>query len=476
MKPVYHKITAQDIDYFSSIVGSGYVFTDTVTLQDYGHDWTEDFLFPPEVVLKPATVQEISAIMAYCHQAYIPVTPIGGRTGLSGGMLSVYGGVGLSLERMNRILDIDTRNMQVTVQPGVITQVLQEAVSGHNLMYPPDPSSRGSCFIGGNIAENAGGIHAVKYGITREYVLALEAVLPDGKIIRTGAKVLKNSTGYNLTQLLIGSEGTLGVVTEIVLKLLPAPKYDRVLLIPFEKAADACDAVAAIFNAGILPSALEFIEKDAIDFGQAFLGIQTYRTDNLEALLLVEVDGNDTDKLWEEIQEILTVLEFFNIGEILFAESADQKEELWRLRRSLGEAVKGNTIYKEVDTVVPRGTLAQLLAEVKKICLAYGLFSVCYGHAGDGNLHVNIIKQGVTEEQWKIEVPKAIREIFKCVQQLGGTLSGEHGVGYVLPQYLDIVFSPAELALMHGIKQVFDPHMILNPGKIFKVPTDTPVR
>ncbi|MCS6904972.1 MAG: FAD-linked oxidase C-terminal domain-containing protein [Bacteroidia bacterium] len=463
----YKKITIEDIAYFEQVVGKENVFCDSFTIAEYAHDWTEDFYFPAEVILKPKSTCAISQILSYCNHHIIPVTPIGGRTGLSGGMLPLFGGVGLSLEKMNRILEIDTQNLQATVEPGVITQVLQEAVLEHGLMYPPDPSSRGSCFIGGNVAENAGGIHAVKYGITREYILGLEAVLPSGEIIQTGAKVLKNSTGYNLTQLLIGSEGTLAIITKIIVKLLPAPKYNILLSVPFSSAQEAIAAVGTIFQVGIIPSAIEFIEKDAIDFGQEYLGIFTYDTEHIGALLLIELDGNYLEEIWKEAEKLFQTLEKFTLQEIRVAESQNQKEELWKLRRCLGEAVRRNGIYKEVDTVVPRARLPELLAKVKGICRTYGLQSVCYGHAGDGNLHVNIIKSGISDEYWKREVPKAVREIFLEVKRLEGMLSGEHGVGCVLPPFLDIVFSQAEIALMQGIKKVFDPKGILNPGKIF---------
>jgi glycolate oxidase len=466
-KSKFKKITSEDLEAFTQIVAKENIFYDTETLKAYSHDWTEDFEFPPEVVLKPTSTNAVSEILAYCNAYSIPVTPIGGRTGLSGGMLPILGGVALSLEKMNRILEIDTQNLQATVEPGVITQVLQEAVLAHGLMYPPDPSSRGSCFIGGNVAENAGGIHAVKYGVTREYILGLEAVLPNGEIIKTGAKVLKNSTGYNLTQLLVGSEGTLAVITQIIVKLLPAPAVNVVFSASFSDADSAIAAVSAIFRAGIIPSALEFIEKDAIDFGQAFLGGFMYNTENIGAVLLLELDGNYPELIWKESEKLTQTLEEFGVQEIKVAESQGQKDELWKLRRCLGEAVKGNTIYKEVDTVVPRAALPRLLQKVKEISRAYKLHSVCYGHAGDGNLHVNIIKTGVTDEYWKLEAPKAIREIFVEVKKLGGTLSGEHGIGYVLPPFLDIVFSPVELNLMRSIKDAFDPKGILNPGKIF---------
>lgn len=449
-----------------AITGPQYVFTDDETRAHYGHDETEDFSFPPTVVVKPGSAQEISAIMKMANEYKIPVVPIGARTGLSGGALSIYGGIGLSMERFTK-LEIDEKNLQAIAEPSVITQVLREAAFEKGLFYPPDPSSQGSCSIGGNIAENSGGARAVKYGVTKDYVLNLEVVLPNGDIIWTGANTLKNSTGYNLTQLMVGSEGTLGIITKIVLKLIPKTSHNVLMLIPFFKAGQACEAVAEIFRAGIVPSALEFMERDAIDWGLKYL--DTVSLDikpEVQAHLLVEVDGNYPDVLFAEAEKIMGVVEQFEIDEILFADTEDQKNALWKLRRTVAEAVKSNSIYKEEDTVVPRYELPTLLEGIKRIGNKYGFHSVCYGHAGDGNLHVNIIKGSMTDENWLVEVPKGIREIFELTVSLKGTLSGEHGIGYVQKNYMDIAFPAANLQLMKGIKQLFDPNNILNPGKI----------
>ena len=438
------------------------------TLVEYGHDETEDLSYPPAIVLKPTSVTEISEIMRYCHAEKIPVTPAGARTGLSGGSLPIHGGVLLSMEKFNKILKIDEKNHQVITEPGVITQVLQDAVKEKGLFYPPDPASKGSCFIGGNVSENSGGPKAVKYGVTKDYVLNLEVVLPTGEIIWTGANVLKNATGYNLTQLIIGSEGTLAVITKIVLRLIPHPTHDLLMLVPFLDAEKACEAVAAIFRAGITPSGLEFMERDALTWTQKFTGDQTIEVkENHAAHLLIEVDGFNMDLLMTECEKIMTVLETFETDEILFAESDSQKNSLWSMRRKVGEAVKSQSIYKEEDTVVPRYELPRLLHYVKKIGKKYGLHSVCYGHAGDGNLHVNIIKGDLSDEQWEIDLPLAIRELFTEVVKLGGTLSGEHGIGLVQQPYMDIAFPEVSLNLMRSIKSVFDPNGILNPGKIF---------
>jgi glycolate oxidase len=451
-----------------NILGEAYVFTDQETRNHYGHDETEDYVFPPHVVVKPANALEIAEVLKIANLYKIPTTPLGARTGLSGGALSIYQGIGLSLERLNKILEIDEQNLQVTVEPAVITQVLRETVAEKGLFYPPDPSSQGSCWIGGNVAENAGGARAVKYGVTKDYVLNLEVVLPNGEIIWTGANTLKNSTGYNLTQLMVGSEGTLGVITKIVMKLLPKVSHNVLMLVPFYKASQACEAVSAIFRAGIIPSALEFMERDAIDWTLRYVeGISVTIKAEHQAHLLIEVDGNYPEILMQEAEKIMNVLEQFEIDEVLFADSEDQKNALWKMRRSVAEAVKSNSIYKEEDTVVPRYHLPELLNGIKKIGAKYGFKSVCYGHAGDGNLHVNIIKGDMTDDNWKTEVPKGIREIFELTVALKGTLSGEHGIGFVQKNFMNIAFSKTHLELMERIKYIFDPNNILNPGKIF---------
>src|SRR5690554_5449323 len=456
------------LDELQKIVTRPFVFTDQDTLLDYSHDQTEDLSFPPQVVVKPQSAQETSEILKLANQHKIPVTPIGARTGLSGGALSVFGGIGLSLERLNQIIEIDEKNLQVTVEPAVITQVLQETVSEKGLFYPVDPSSRGSCFIGGNVAENSGGARAVKYGVTKDYVLNLEVVLPTGEIIWTGANTLKNSTGYNLTQLLVGSEGTLGIITKIVLKLIPAVQHNVLLLVPFFKMEEAAMAVSAIFRAGIVPSALEFMERDAIDWTMKFTEVPDLNLKpEIEAHLLIEVDGNYPDILMNEAEKILSVVEHYEIDEVLFADTMEQKNALWKLRRNVAEAVKQNTVYKEEDTVVPRYELPKLLTGIKEIGAKYGFKSICYGHAGDGNLHVNIVKLDMPDELWKSEVPKGVKEIFKLTKSLNGTISGEHGIGLVQKEFMSVVFSEVELNLMYQIKKIFDPKNIMNPGKIF---------
>ena len=449
-------LTSRHIEDFKKILGEKYVLIDEETLHNYSHDETEDLHFPPDVVLKPRTAEEISAILRICDQNKIPVTPRGAGTGLSGGALPHLGGVLLSTERMNSILHIDHENLQVTTEPGVITEVLQLELKEKGLFYPPDPSSRGSCFIGGNISENSGGPKAVKYGVVKDYVLNLQIVLPTGEIIWTGANVLKNATGYNLTQLIVGSEGTLGIVTKIVLKLLPFPKHDLLMLVPFRSAENACSAVGAIFRAGYVPSAMEFMERDALDFAARYIESNAVIVeDDVQAHLLIEVDGNNMDVLMQDMEGIAAIVAGFDCGEILFADNEQQKAELWKMRRRIGEAVKAHSIYKEED----KG--------VKDIGKKHGFHSVCYGHAGDGNLHVNIIRGNLTEEQWNGSLKEGIIEIFELVKRLGGTISGEHGIGLVQKEYMNIIFDETQMRLMKEIKKIFDPNNILNAGKIF---------
>jgi glycolate oxidase len=464
----YKKITAQDLQFFNSVSGVKAVHTDKDNLDRCSGDETEDLCYLPEVVLEPETVDAVSAIMKYCNEQLIPVTPRGAGTGLSGGALPVLGGVVLDMKRFNKILNLDKRNLQVTVEPGMITQELQDAVKAEGLFYPPDPASKGSCFIGGNVSENSGGPRAVKYGVVKDYVLNIEMVLPSGEVIWTGANVLKNATGYNLTQLVVGSEGTLGVITKIVLRLIPAVKHDLLMLVPFRKATQACEAVNAIFMAGYTPSALEFMERDALEWSMRYTkatGIAL--PDDIAAHLLIEVDGNSMDELYKDMEAILGIVQQFDIDEVLFADSHEQKQMLWTLRRKVGEAVKSNSIYKEEDTVVPRAELPELLNLVKAIGKEYGFQSVCYGHAGDGNLHVNIVKGSMSDEDWNVKLTEGIRKLFKEVVRMGGTISGEHGIGLVQKGYMDIAFNNTQLQIMKSIKQVFDPKGILNPGKIF---------
>lgn len=463
---MYNKINDEVRNKLTEIVGKEYIFSDDYNLDIYSKDYTEDFRFKPEVIVKPRTAQEISQIIKLANEFSIPVYPRGGGTGLSGGALAIFGGICLSMENFKKIIEIDDVNFQAVVEPGVITQIFQDECEKKDMYYPPDPASRGSCTLGGNLAECAGGPRAVKYGVTKDYILGIEFVSPTGEILNAGARVIKNVTGYNLTQLIVGSEGTLGVITKIIFKLIPKPKHKKVLLAAFDSMQLCTASVAEIFRAGITPSALEFMEKSAIQAAERQLH-KVFPNNEAEAQLLIEVDGNYEDQLNSDIETIADVLERFNVIDIVLAEDAQKMNELWALRRCIGEAVKSISAYKEEDTVVPRSKIPELVSGVKEICGRYGITSICYGHAGDGNVHVNILKDKLDSKAWDENIEPAIKEIFELTVGLGGTISGEHGIGYSQKNYLSIALKKNEIDLMKKIKDTMDPKGILNPGKIF---------
>jgi glycolate oxidase len=464
------------IENLEKIIGKEIIFTDPEILSNYASDYTEDISCLPHVVIKPNTTSDISKVLSFCNKHKVPVTPRGAGTGLSGGSIPIKGGVSLSMEKFDKILDIDEENFQATVESGVINDHFQTAVKEKGLFYPPDPASKGSCFLGGNIAHSSGGPKALKYGTTKDYVLNLEVVLPNGEIIWTGSDTLKNSTGYNFTQLFLGSEGTLGIVTKIVFKLLPLPKHDLLMLAKFNSIDDACKTVPQIFTQGVQPSALELMERNAIEFvhkhgseSQKSITQDMLSKDSTEAFLLIEVNGNEMDNLFNDCEKINEVLELNNTTEVQFADSSDQKERIWQIRRNIGEMVKLHSIFKEEDTVVKRANLPKLMAGVKSIGEDYNFESVCYGHAGDGNLHINIIKGSMSDEQWNGKhLEEGIRKIFRLCKELGGTISGEHGIGLVQKKYMNEVLTDTHIDLMKGIKHTFDPNGILNPDKIWE--------
>ena len=462
------QITTELLEQIKSIVGAEYVFTDEESFEKYGRDETEKLHYSPAVVVKPRKTEEIAALMQLANKHLIPVTPRGAGTGLTGGALPHLGGLVIAMERFNQILEIDERNLQVTTEPGVITEVLQNAVKEKGLFYPPDPASKGSCFIGGNISENSGGPKAVKYGVVKDYVLNLEIVLPTGEIIWTGSNVLKNATGYNLTQLIVGSEGTLGIVTKIVLRLIPHPKFDLLMLAPFDSLEKASEAVSAIFRAGITPSAMELMEIESIKLASKLCESTAITiTDNLAAHLIIEVDGNDKDVLMKDMEAIAEVLINFEVGELYFADDAQQKTELWKIRRKANEASVAAGYTIEEDTVVPRAELPKLIKGVKALAAENGFKVVSYGHAGDGNLHIRI-NHPLYKKSYENEVIQGILfKIFQLVKSLGGTISGEHGIGLIQKSFMPVIFDPITMELMKGIKKVFDPNHILNAGKIF---------
>lgn len=462
---MFGRITPEVLEQLRAALGADSVITAEDELRPFASDYTEDLVFMPEVVVLPRTTEQVVAMVRIAAEHRIPVTPRAGGTGLSGGALPVHGGILFSCHRMNQILEIDRENLIGVVEPGVITQVFQEEVEKVGLYYPPDPASRGSCTLGGNVAENAGGPHAVKYGVTKDYVMGVEAVLADGTVIEAGGKLYKDVSGYNLTQLLVGSEGTLAIITKIYLKLIPYPAHRKVLLASFSSLDDAARAVVAVFAKGVQPSACELMERDAVSCAVKQLQ-KEWPNASAAAHLLLEADGHSEQRVDDEAMLMGEACLEVGAEDVLVAEDERRMREIWALRRSIGEAVKSINIYKEEDTVVPRNQIPALIAGVKEIAAQHGLMTVCYGHAGDGNIHCNIIKN-VDDEKWTKELPVAIRQIFELTKLLGGQVSGEHGVGYVQREYLPITQGAAEIALMKRIKDQFDPAGIMNPGKIF---------
>lgn len=463
---MYQPVSDLHLDYLRKIVGDQFVLTDPEFLELASCDETEDLCYPPEAVVRPGTAEEVSRILRFASAERIAVTPRGGGTGLSGGALAVHGGIVLYMDRFSEIEEIDKENLFAVVGAGMITELLQNAVEAEGLFFPPDPASRGTCFIGGNIAENSGGPRAVKYGVTKDWVYGLEVVLPTGDIIRPGGKLLKNVSGYNLAQLFVGSEGTLGVITKAILRLIPKPKFSAVLLAAYDDPHKACRTVPALFHSGINPSACEFMEKDAMVMAVEHLEKSIPNSD-APAQLMIELDGNDPDRLSEEIIRAGTVCDEGEAIDVIVAESGARVEEIWDVRRAIGEAVKSHSVYKEEDTVVPRAKLPDLYVGVKEISERTGVRSVCYGHAGDGNLHVNLLKDKLSDEEWETKLPSTITEIFRYCVKLGGTISGEHGIGWSQKPYLPLAISEEEFRLMRSIKRTLDPSCILNPGKVF---------
>lgn len=461
----FNKVTPDVVQKLIDAIGADNVITDEETLKPFASDYTEDLVFMPEVAVLPRSVAHVQALMRIASEHLIPVTPRAGGTGLSGGALPVLGGILLSCHRMNQILEIDRENLIGVVEPGVVTQTFQEEVEKVGLFYPPDPASRGSCTLGGNVAENAGGPRAVKYGVTKDYIMGVEAVLPSGEIIVTGGKLYKDVTGYNLTQLLVGSEGTLAIITKIFIKLIPWPAHRKVLLAHFGTVDDAAKAVVAVFSKGVAPSACELVGKDAVACAVKQLG-KDWPSADAEAHLLLEADGHSEERVEEEAMLIGEACVEAGAIDVVLAQDPPQMRELWSLRRCIGEAVKSINIYKEEDTVVPRNKIPDLMRGVKEISDRYGILTIAYGHAGDGNIHCNIIKT-VDDETWENVLPKAIAEIFELTRELGGQVSGEHGIGYVQREFMPITRGSIEIGLMKKIKEQFDPAGILNPMKIF---------
>ena len=470
----YNPVTPAIVAELKAIVGERFVvFGDAEALEPFSHDETPDpyYAHPADALVRPETAEEIAAIMKLANRERIPVTPRGAGSGLSGGAVPVCGGIVLLVDRMNRILDVDAENMMVVVEPGVVTNEINDVLRDLGLFYAGYPMSLETCYIGGNVAENAGGGKAVKYGVTGRYVTGLEVVTPTGEIVQLGGKRVKDVTGYDLIGLLVGSEGTLGIFTKITLKLTPLPKASVDLLCLFKSAEDAIAAVPKIMTGGgVIPTAIEFMDRTSVQAACDYLN-ESMPYQDAGAMLLITVDGADEEQVVREYEVIGEMC--FEVGatEVYVADNYTTSERIWKIRRNIGETF--NIISQRQcneDLVVPIASIPKMVAALETLSAKYKVQIPCFGHAGDGNLHARVVSDPEwTDEYWREISPKILTEIYNLAASLGGTISGEHGIGHKRKPYVPLVLSEAALELMRGIKRAWDPNNVLNPGKMFDV-------
>jgi glycolate oxidase len=468
----YGKVTAEIADELKKIVGEKYViYNDREKLEPYSHDEIPgtEYRNMPEVLVRPRTAKEISEIMKLANREKIPVTPRGAGSGLSGGAVPVFGGIVLLVDRMNEILEMDRDNLMITVEPGVISNDINEYLKEFGLFYAGYPMSLETCFIGGNVAENAGGGKAVKYGVTSRYVLGLEVVTPAGEIIQLGGKLIKDVTGYNVLQLMIGSEGTLGIFTKIILKLLPLPRFQVDLLALFRTSEEAIRTVPKIMTeGGIIPTSIEFMDRLAVKGACDYLN-ETLPYENAGAMLLISVDGSDRSLLEQEYESIGEFCEKEGAIEVYVADNPTTSERIWKIRRNIAEAYNIFSMRQSGEDIsVPPAQIPEMIAQFAEISEKFGIIIPCFGHAGDGNLHARIVANPEwSDKYWKKTLPEILKELYAVTKKLGGTLSGEHGIGCKRRKYIGHILSEEYINLMRSIKTAFDPNYILNPGKIF---------
>jgi glycolate oxidase len=466
------KLTAMDcivkapLDLFQKALrdelGDRKLLADPDRLEDYSKDESDSGRFPPDLVCFAESARDVQSVFRLCSEFRVPVTPCAARTGKSGGSLPVHGGVALSTERMNALKEISVEDLVVVCGPGLITADLMKAVEERGLFYPPDPNSLDMCTIGGNVAENAGGPRALKYGVTRDYVLGLEVVVPTGEILKLGHRTIKGVAGYDLTGLFVGSEGTLGVVTEVILQLLPRPREIVTALVTFGALESAAGAVSAVLAAGILPRTLELLDEMAI---RAVDGKAFRFPEGARAAVIVEVDGDAPDPLLEEMARVAEICEPFGVRETLIAQNEAQRRELWAARRQVSTALRELKPLKvSEDIAVPRSKIPAMVRIIHALGQEHGVMVACYGHAGDGNLHANFLYETQDERE---RVDRAVREMLQQAVALGGTITGEHGVGLAKIEFLPLEQPPELIDLQKRLKRLFDPLGILNPGKMF---------
>lgn len=453
-------------DIFDIIKDDSRVFFGENIIEEYSHDELGGTYSRPDAVVKAISAEEISAICKYAYEHDIPITARGSGTGLVGACVPVCNGIIIDTTLMNHFLELDEENLTLTVEPGVLLMEIGKYVEEHDLFYPPDPGEK-TATIGGNISTNAGGMRAVKYGVTRDYVRELEVVLPDGRIVTFGGKIVKNSSGYDLKDLIIGSEGTLGIITKATLKLLPLPKKTISLLIPFPDLSTAIKTVPAIIKAKCIPTAIEFMQKEVISDAESYLGSK-FPDSSADAYLLLKFDGQSTQEIEGYYDGAAQICLERGAKDIFISDTAERDETIWKARGAFLEAIKNSTTdMDEVDVVVPRSNVSEMVEFAHKLQEKVGARIKCFGHAGDGNLHIYVLKDDLTEEQWKEKLNEAMDHMYAKAKELQGEVSGEHGIGYAKKEYLHRSLDPVSIELMRGIKKVFDPKNLLNPGKIF---------
>ncbi len=464
---MYRQVNEDIVQELAEIVGSENVLWQTDRLEPYSHDETVGLRAEPEAAVRVTSAQQVAAILRLANRERIPIVPRGAGYGLSGGAVATQGGIVLTLEKMNRILEIDKENLMVTVEPGVITGDLHRAVEAEGLFYPPDPASLDSCSIGGNIAEGAGGPRAVKYGTTKDFVCGLEAVLPSGELVQIGGKLVKNVTGYNLAQLLVGSEGTLAIVTKIILRLVPLPPHRVDLLVPFDDFQITADVVSTFLAHRIVPTTIEFMERDIVRACQVFLGKELPYAD-AAAQLLIQLDGNHQGALEEQYEKVAELCLEAGALDVLVAADRPTRDRLWEARRGIIDALNhASPVNHMEDVVVPRAQIPALLRGIRDLSQQMGVRILNFGHAGDGNVHITMLKDELDDERWEELVPQGTEALYRLALSLGGTLTGEHGIGAIRRQYLHLALEEAQIEVMKRIRAAFDPNGILNPGKVF---------
>jgi glycolate oxidase len=463
---MYKKIDKEDIKFLIDLCGSENIIVGDSINEDYSHDELGGVEKYPEVLVNAQSTEEVSKIMKYAYENNIPVTPRGQGTGLVGASVAIYGGIMINLSQMNKILELDEENLTLTVEPGVLLMTIGQYVTEKDLFYPPDPGEK-SATIGGNINTNAGGMRAVKYGVTRDYVRGLEVVLPNGEIINVGGKVVKNSSGYSIKDLMVGSEGTLGIVTKAILKLLPLPKKDISLLVPFPDLATAIETVPKIIKSKSIPTAIEFMERDVIIAAEEFLG-KKFPDNTADAYLLLKFDGNSKEDIEKEYDKVAKLCLECGAYDVFISDTQERNESIWSARGAFLEAIKATTTeMDECDVVVPRDKVAEFIRFTNELQENIKIRIKSFGHAGDGNLHIYILRDDLAKNEWDKKLSETFEKMYEKSRELNGQVSGEHGIGYAKKRYLHEAQSDEYMKLIKNIKLAFDNKNILNPGKIY---------